>query len=235
MRILGVIPARGGSKTIPRKNLSLLAGKPLLAYALEAALKSKLLDRVIVSTEDEEIARVARSYGAEAPFVRPKELARDEVSIIPVVQHAMKCLGESEGWIADIIASIQPTSPLVETTDIDSAIDKLIKTGCDSVVSVCRIVHGHPYWAIRLEGDRAIALDKRGYEHLQKQDLPVFYMPNGALYVRKREVLEKWDGRGFALGRDVRAIVMDEAKSIDIDTLLNLIVAENLIKAKKMS
>lgn len=234
MKMLGVIPARGGSKSIPRKNLKSVAGKPLIAYALEAALKSKLLDRVIVSTEDQEIARVAKSYGAEVPFIRPEELTRDEVSIIPVVQHAMKRLEESEGWRADVIASIQPTSPLIEATDIDSAIDKLIKTGCDSVVSVCKIVHGHPYWAMRLEGDRLTPLNPEGYRYLQKQDLPSFYVLNGALYVRRREILENWSGRDFALGEDVRAIVMDEAKSMDIDTPLDLIVAENLIKAKKM-
>jgi len=233
MKILGVIPARGGSKGIPRKNLKRVAGKPLIAYATEAALKSKLLDRIIVSTEDREIARVAKRYGAEVPFIRPKKLAQDEISTIPVVQHAMKYLEKSEGWRADVIASIQPTSPLIEATDIDSAVNKLIKTGCDSVVSVSKIAHGHPYWAMKLEGDRIIPLNPKGYRCLQKQNLPSFYVLNGALYVRKRKLLENWSGHDFALGKDVRAIVMDETKSIDIDTPLDLIIAENLIKAKK--
>ncbi len=216
-----------------RKNLRCIAGKPLIAYVIEKALKSKLLNRVIVSTEDEEIAGVARSYGAEVPFVRPKELALDEVSIIPVVQHAMGHLNKNEGWRADVIASIQPTSPLTGATDIDSAITKLIETGCDSVVSVCKITHGHPYWAMRLDGDRLTPLNPEGHRYLQKQDLPLFYMINGALYVRKREVLEKWDGRDFALGKDIRAIVMNEIKSIDIDTPIDLLIAETVIKAGK--
>lgn len=235
MKLLGVIPARGGSKSVPRKNLKSLAGKPLVAYVIEEALKSKLLNRVIVSTEDKEIARVARSYGAEVPFMRPKELARDEVSIIPVVQHAMRYLDENESWRADVIASIQPTSPFIEAADIDSAVTKLIKTRCDSVVSVCKMVHGHPYWAMKLEGDRLTPLNPKGHRYLQKQDLPPFYMLNGALYVRRRKVLENWSGRDFALGKDVRAIVMDEAKSIDIDTPVDFMVAENLIKKRKVS
>lgn len=233
MKVLGVIPARGSSKSVPRKNLQRIAGKPLIAHVIEEALRSKLLNRVIVSTEDEEIAKVARSYGAEVPFTRPKELARDEVSIIPVVQHAMRYLDENESWRADVIASIQPTSPLTEATDIDSAITKLIETGCDSVVSVCKIAHGHPYWAMRLDGDRPTPLNPEGYRYLQKQDLPPFYTINGALYIRRRSVLENWDGRDFGLGKDVRAIVMDEIKSIDIDTPLDLMVAEAVIKAGK--
>lgn len=233
MKVLGVIPARGGSKGVPRKNLQMLVGNPLIFYVINAALESKLLNRVIVSTEDEEIARVARSYGAEVPFTRPKELARDEVSLIPVVQHAMRYLDENEGWKADIIVSIQPTSPLIESLDIDSAIDKLIKTGCDSVVSVCKIVHGHPYWAMRLDGDKLTPLNPEGHRYLQRQDLPAFYMINGALYVRRRKVLENWNGRDFALSKDVRAIVMDEIKSIDINAPLDLMIAEAAIKAGK--
>lgn len=233
MKILGVIPARGGSRTVPRKNLQRIAGRPLIAYAIGAALKSKLLDRVIVSTEDEEIAKVARKYGAEVPFMRPKELARDNVSLIPVIQHAMRYL-ENVGWKADVIVSIQPTSPLIEATDIDLAIDKLVKTGCDSVVSVCRIVHGHPYRALKLNGDRVVPFVKKGQRYLQKQDLPPFYIFNGALFVRRRKVLEKWSGHDFALGKDVRAIVMDEMKSINIDTPLDLMVAKAVIKSRKL-
>lgn len=186
-----------------------------------------------MSTDDEEITKAAKSYGAEVPFIRPKELARDEVSLIPVIQHAMRYL-ENENWRTDVIASIQPTSPLIEATDIDLAIDKLLKTGCDSVVSVCKIVHGHPYRAMRLKGDRLIPLHEEGYRYLQKQDLPQFYIINGALYVRRRKVLENWSGHDFALGEDIRAIITDEIRSINIDTPLDLIVAETIIKAKKL-
>lgn len=233
MKILGVIPARGGSKGIPGKNLKNIAGKPLIAYVIGKALKSKLLERVIVSTDDEEIAKTAKSYGAEVPFIRPKALARDEVSLIPVIQHAMRYL-DNKNWKADVIASIQPTSPLIEAADIDLAIDKLLKTGCDSVVSVCKIVHGHPYRAMRLKNDRITPLHEESYRYLQKQDLPQFYMINGALYVRRREVLENWSGHDFALGEDIRAIIMDEIRSINIDTPLDLIIAEIMIETRKL-
>lgn len=232
MKILGVIPARGGSKAVPRKNLKMLASKPLISYVIEAVLKSDLLNRVIVSTEDEEIAQVAKRFGAEVPFLMPPELARDEVSLIPVAQHAARYF-DKEGWKADIIASIQPTSPLIEAENIDSAINKLMETGCDSVVTVCKITHGHPYWAMKLEDDTLTPVNPKGFRYLQKQDLPPFYMINGALYVRRRKVLEEWSGHDFALGKDVRAIVMDEIKSIDIDSPLDLMIAKTVIKAGK--
>lgn len=233
MKVLGVIPARGGSKSIPRKNLKYIAGKPLIAYVIETALKCRLLNRVIVSTEDKEIGRVAKSYGAEVPFLRPKELARDEVSIIPVVQHAMRYLEKNESWKADVIASIQPTSPLIEAADIDRAVNQLVKSRCDAVISVCKITHGHPFRALRVEGDKVIPLYRKGFRYLQKQDLPTLYMPNGALYVRRREILERWNGRDFALGKEIRAIIMDELKSINIDTPLDLVIVEAVIKKMK--
>jgi CMP-N-acetylneuraminic acid synthetase len=233
MKILGIIPARGGSKGVPRKNLYDLLGKPLIAYVIEAALKARALHRVIVSTEDKEIAKVARDLGAEVPFLRPRELAADDVSLIPVLQHAVRELERTDGWSADIIASIQPTSPLVGSADIDSAVRKLLQVNCDSVVSVCKILHGHPYRAMKLEGDRLIPLFPQGEQYLQKQDLPSFYMFNGAIFVRKRRLLEEWSGKDFALGKDVRAIVMDVTKSINIDTQIDLALAEILLRRSK--
>ena len=209
-----------------------LAGKPLISYVIEAALKSKRLGRVIVSTEDGEIARVAERCGAEVPFIRPAPLARDEVSLVPVVQHAVKYLREREGWNAEIVASIQPTSPLLEDKDIDSAIGKLSKTGCDSVVTVCKLTHGHPYWSLKMKGDKILPFYPKGFRCLQKQDLLPFYIINGALYVRRRKVLESWSGRDFGLGKDVRAVVMDELRSVDIDTQLNSLVAQAIIRAQ---
>ncbi|HDI12705.1 MAG TPA: acylneuraminate cytidylyltransferase family protein [Hadesarchaea archaeon] len=232
MKILGVIPARGGSKGVPGKNLKKLAGKPLISYVIEAALRSKRLNRIIVSTDDRKIAKVAKRCGAEIPFIRPAALARDEISLIPVIQHAVKYLEENEGWSAEVVASIQPTSPLLESRDIDFAITKLIKTKCDSVVTICRITHGHPYWALKMKGDRLIPFYSRGFRCLQKQDLPPLYHINGALYVRWRKILESWSGKDFGLGRDVRAVVMDELRSVDIDTQLDFLVAEALLKMK---
>jgi len=231
IRVLGVIPARGGSKGVPGKNLKPLAGKPLIAYILEAALQAKTLDRVIVSTEDEEIATVARGYGAEVPFLRPQELAGDEVSLIPVVKHAVEQLDKMD-WKADIVASLQPTSPLTESRDIENAVNKMIKTGCDSVVSIRQINQPHPYWAMKLHEDRLFPLYAEGFRFLQRQDLPSLYALTGAIYVRKKGLLEKWSGRDFALGEDVRAIIMDKETSIDINSPLDFLVAEAIFKDK---
>jgi len=228
-KVLAVIPARGGSKGIPRKNLKLLAGKPLIAYIIEAALKAKTLDKVMVSTEDEEIAAVAKEYGAEVSFLRPPELARDEISLIPVVKHAME-FWDRQSWRADIIVSLQPTSPLTEPQDIDKAVDTMVNTGCDAVVSVCRIEHPHPFRAMKLEEGRLLPLYPEAQKFLQRQDLPPLYASSGAVYVRRREVLENWSGEDFALGEDVRALVMSTEKSIDINSPIDFLMLEAKLK-----
>jgi CMP-N,N'-diacetyllegionaminic acid synthase len=234
IKVAGVIPARGGSKGVPGKNLKPLAGKPLIAYILGAASQAKVLDRVIVSTEDEEIAAVAKSCGAEVPFLRPRELADDKVSLIPVVRHVMEYLDE-QGWSPDIVASLQPTAPFIEPEDIENAVNKLIQTGCDSVVSVCQISGQHPYWTMKLDRDRLVPFYAEGFRFLQRQDLPPLYALVGAIYARRRELLEKWTGEDFALGKDVRAIVINEEKSIDINNPLDFLVAEAVLKGRAMA
>jgi len=222
MRVLGVICARGGSKSIPRKNLADVNGRPLLAYVIEAARGARRLDRVVVSTDDEEIATVAREWGAETPFRRPAALAGDEVSLIPVLQHA---LGQMDGlgFPADVVVSIQPTSPLLEGADIDQAVEKLESTGADSVVSVEPIRHEHPFWAKRLEGDRVVPFSEQTDEsYLQRQDLPPAHIFDGGIFLRRRRLLEEWSGRDFGLGRDVRALVLGGWKSLHIDDPIHL-------------
>lgn len=222
MQTLGVIPARGGSKSIPRKNLAPVAGRPLLAYAIGAARRARRLDRFVVSTEDEEIAAVARELGAEVPFLRPPELATDDVSIVPVVRHAMESM-DALGFRADAVLSLQATSPFLEGDDIDVAIEKLETSGADSVCSVEPIEHAHPYWVKRLEGDRILPFnDASDDSYLQRQDLPPAYILDGGLFLRRRELLEKWSGRDFGLGADVRAVVLGGIKSLHIDDPLEL-------------
>ena len=172
MKVLAVIPARGGSKSIPRKNLVDVAGRPLIAWAIGAAREAKRLDRVIVSTEDEEIAETARKWGAEVPFVRPAELATDTVSLIPVVQHALRAM-DGLGFRADAVVSMQATSPGLRGADLDAAVAKLEESGADSVATVLKVEHEHPYWAKRLEGDRVRPFSAETNEsYLQRQDLP---------------------------------------------------------------
>ncbi|RLJ03260.1 MAG: acylneuraminate cytidylyltransferase family protein [Candidatus Aenigmatarchaeota archaeon] len=231
VKVLGIIPARRGSKRIPDKNLKELAGKPLVSYVIEEALKSKNLDRVVVSTEDEEIAKVARRFGAEV-LMRPEELARDDVPLVAVAKHVMESF-DKIGEIFDIIVSIQPTNPFIEAKDIDEGIEKIIDSGCDSVVSVTRIIGTHPMRAYRREGDRLYPFSEITTEtFLQRQDLPEALGFTGSIYIRKRELLERWDGKGFALGNDIRYIYIEPERAVDINEPIDFILAEAIMRGK---
>jgi CMP-N-acetylneuraminic acid synthetase len=222
LKILVVIPARGGSKSIPRKNLADVAGRPLISYVIGAARAARHVQRVIVSTDDEEIAAVARQWGAEVPFLRPAELARDEVSLGPVVVHALQAM-DGLGFRADAVLSAQPTSPFLDGSDFDALVEKLESTGADSVVSVQAVQHEHPFWIKKLEGDRVRPFNEYTNESiLQRQDLPPAFIFDGALFLRRRHIVEAWTGRDFGLGQDVRAIVLGGLKSLHIDDPLHL-------------
>ena len=228
-KILGVITARGGSKSVPRKNIRPLAGKPLIAWTIETALQSCSLDRVIVSTDDGEIAEISREWKAEVPFLRPAELAQDDTPTLPVLQHVVSSLESSEGYVPEVIVTLQPTSPLRTTEHIDEAVSLLQKTGADSVVSVCLTEHS-PYWMKRLEGGRAYPFLNGQFDNTRRQDLPPAYRVNGAIYATRYHVLMK---ENQILGKDTRAIVMDAESSIDIDTWLDFKIAETLLKERK--
>ena len=230
MKVLGVIPARGGSKSIPGKNLADVNGRPLLSFIIEAAQEAEELDRLVVSTDDEEIATVARKWGADVPFLRPPELATDEVDLVPVVRHAMQEM-DRLGFVADAIVSLQPTSPFLESDDIDLAIQKLEDTGADSVASVLPIDHEHTFWVKRLEGDRVLPFNEYTDEsYLQRQDLPPAFIFDGGIFVRRRRLLEEWSGRDFGLGNDVRAVVLDAWKSLHIDDPLHLELVRTVMR-----
>ncbi len=228
-KILGLIPARGGSKSILRKNIQLLFDKPLIAWTIEAALRSHKLNRVIVSTEDEQIADVSKKIGAEVPFLRPVELAQDHIPTLSVLLHALSWLKERENYTPDIIVLLQPTSPLRCTEHIDQAIALLLESGADSVVSVC-LAKQNPHWMKRLEGDRVYPFVENGQEYHRRQDLPPVYYLNGAVYVTRYEVLTN---QNQIFGNDIRAIVMDPESSIDIDTLFDFKMAELFLKEQK--
>jgi CMP-N,N'-diacetyllegionaminic acid synthase len=222
VKVFVVIPARGGSKSIPRKNLADVNGRPLISYVIESARAAKRVERVIVSTDDDEIAAVARRWGAEVPFMRPAELSGDAVSLGPVVVHSLRAMDEL-GFRADAVLSAQPTSPFLEGADFDAMVEKIETTGADSVVSVQRVQHEHPFWVKRLEGDRVCPFNEYTNESfLQRQDLPPAFIFDGALFLRRRHVVEAWTGRDFGLGKDVRAIVLGGEKSLHIDDELHL-------------
>jgi len=224
MRVLGVIPARGGSKGIPRKNLAPLAGRPLLAYTCDAARDSERLDRVIVSTDDEEIAEVARSNGVEAPFVRPAALSADDASMLDVLLHALDAVGG-----ADAVVLLQPTSPLRTAAHVDEAVDRFAASGADSVVSVVRVPHAFsPGSLLRLDDGRLVPL-LDGEQARRRQDKPVLYARNGpAVLVVGADVLHA----GSLYGDDSRPYEMDLRSSVDIDSPFELELAELLLSKR---
>jgi len=228
MRILGVIPARGGSKGVPRKNIRALGGKPLIAYTIEAAAASKRPTRTIVSTEDEEIARVAREVGGDVPFVRPAKLSTDEAKAIPVIQHALSAVEEQEnGTPYDGVMMLQPTTPFRTSEDIDAAVDLLETTGADSVISVVDVGGHHPARMKYIEGNRLIDPPFcEEYENQPRQELSPMYIRNGAIYLTRREILQS----GSFKGRDCRAWAMPAERSINIDTMLDFKYAEWLLE-----
>jgi N-acylneuraminate cytidylyltransferase len=220
LRTLGVIPARGGSKGIPRKNLAALGGRPLLAYTVDAARRSRLLSHLVVSTEDAEIARVARASGVEV-IERPADLARDATPTLPVVQHAVAEVERRLGRF-DAVFTLQVTSPFRRASDIDEAIERLRTSGAESVIGVVRVLDNHPARIKRICGGRLAPFDTPEPEGVRRQDLPPAYLRNGAVYVTRRDVLDS----GSLLGSDQCPFEMPPERSINIDEPLDLALAE---------
>jgi CMP-N,N'-diacetyllegionaminic acid synthase len=220
MRVLGIITARGGSKGIPGKNLKMLGGRPLLDYTIDAANDTPL-DRLILSTEDKKIADLARSLGCEVPFMRPAELARDETPHLPVIQHAAKWLLEHEGYQADVVLTLQPTSPLRSSADIAAALRMLELSGADSVVSVSEVsAHAHPMRMLRVDDSGHAVLFATGQPVRtrinRRQDLPKAWVMNGAVYACRTDVL--FADEPSLYGDRVVAYPMPAERSISIDT-----------------
>lgn len=214
MRVLGVIPARGGSKGIPRKNIRLLGGKPLIAWTIEAARQSRLLTRVILSTEDEEIAAVGRQWGVEVPFLRPAELAQDDTPTLPVVLHALREL-EHRGEKYDAVCLLQPTAPLRKPEWIDGCIRLLEETGADAVVTVCRIPEEyHPWWALLRDGEGWLMFSHGRSIPARRQDLPPAYHREGSVYVTRRRVLME-DGSLYGKKLEGWEVSRDETVNLD--------------------
>jgi CMP-N-acetylneuraminic acid synthetase/SAM-dependent methyltransferase len=214
MNVLGVIPARGGSKGIPNKSLAIAAGRPLLAYTADAARAATRLTRVIVSTDDAAIADAARSVGLDVPFMRPASLAADDTPMLPVLQHAVQVMREC-GFAADIVVLLQPTSPLRRAEHIDAAVDLLERSGADSVVSVVEVPHQfNPVSVLRLDGDRLKPFVD-GPLVTRRQDKPRVVARNGpAVLAVRTSVLED----GSLYGDDCRALPMSRDESLDIDS-----------------
>jgi CMP-N-acetylneuraminic acid synthetase len=192
MKVLGLIPARGGSKGIPRKNIKLLCGKPLIQYTAEAALSARLLTRVILTTEDEEIAAVGRTCGLEVPFLRPADLARDDTPTLPVVQHAVRCM-EAQGDRYDAVCLLQPTNPLRRAEDINGCVELLDTTDADAVITVLAVPAEHnPHWVYFRDQQNYLQVSTGEVTPIsRRQDLPDAFHREGSVYVTRRDVVMK--------------------------------------------
>ena len=222
--VVAIIPARGGSKGIPRKNLKPLLGKPLMAHIIENAFGAGNIDRVIVSTEDEEIAQVAKKYGAEVPFTRPEELAGDKVLTTPVLQHAVDWLKENEDYDADIVVLLYATSPLLRAEKIREAVEKIKgKPEVDSVVSL--VIDDKYHWK---EQDGKLV---RIYPHkiMRRQDMDPYLIENGAIYIIRKEKMKE---TGDYIGGNIKYIIMDKKDSWDIDEEGDFKIVEALIEKR---
>jgi len=232
-KILGIVPARYGSKGLPRKNIREVAGKTLLQYALEAAKGSRLLSRVVVSTESDEVARNALDWGCEV-IERPQELAQDDTPMVPVIQHALHLLADSEGYCPDITVILQPTAPLRTARHIDESLQLLMSSGAHSVVSVAPVPgHYNPHWQFLIDKDGHLSrYASPSIEQLQtqRQTLPDTYTRNGAVYAFNTELILE---RNSLYGDRCMAYVMPPQESVNIDSQQDLWLAERYLMRRQ--
>jgi N-acylneuraminate cytidylyltransferase len=230
-RALGIIPARGGSKKVPRKNIKPLAGLPLIAHSILAGRAARELDRLIVSTDDQEIASVARQYGAEVPFLRPAELAADDTPDLPVFQHALRWLAEQEGYRPDFVIHLRPTQPLRPAGLIDQVVRLLRETGSDCVKSLVPVEqHPHKMWRLDAEGRPRPFQDSPLWRQVgpdcARQLLEPLYWSAGLVDgIRSATILA-----GSTIGRRVEPIFVDEDLCVDLDSPHHFILAEAMLE-----
>lgn len=226
-KILALILARGGSKGLPGKNILPLKDKPLIAWTIESAKKSKYIDRIVLSTDSNEIAEVAQKFGCDVPFMRPAELAKDSTPSIDPIIHALQALPRE----FDSVLILQPTSPLRSTDDIDGIIEYFYTEQASTAVSVTE-VESHPYWTFRIEGAKLVPFIDDGLKATRRQDLPPAYSINGALYLTKTDFVLK---NRALIDPQTIAYKMPQERSIDIDTGEDLALCEFYLQKRQTS
>jgi len=236
IEILALVPARGGSKSIPRKNIRLFAGHPLISYSIAAALAAETVTRVVVSTDDREIAAIARRYGAETPFLRPEEFSQDSTPDLPVFQHALHWLAENEGYRPEIVVQLRPTSPLRRVWHIDQAVTSLIeRPQADAIRTVC-VPFQNPFkmWRIAVDGfmQPLVQTEFREPYNLPRQVLPEVYWQTGYVDAARVDTIKT---KNSMTGERILPLVIDASEWIDIDTPDDWRRAERLLESGELS
>ena len=233
-KVLAIILARGGSKGIPKKNIKEICGKPLIAYTIEAALLSGIFDKVVVSTDSHEIASVAKSFSASVPFMRPDELSQDHVWSRDALRHAVLECEKEYSTLYDYVVELPCVAPLRNYIHIREAVNKLIQTGADSVISVCKMQDKHPVRMKRIVEDTIQDFCKEfpEGEGSRRQDLEPCYIRNGAIYAMTRKCIVDDFSRN---GKVSRPYIMDEIHSVNIDSMIDYYLAESIIRLKNES
>jgi CMP-N,N'-diacetyllegionaminic acid synthase len=228
-RILALTLARGGSKSVPRKNIRKIMGVPLIAYTIAEALRSKLITRYVVSTDDEEIRQVAIEYGADAPFLRPTEYSTDTASSVLAMKHAVAWVEKDEAAKYDYVIELMCTNPMKTAEDIDACIQKLIDTGTDSVIAVHQLEDHHPIRIKKIVDDKIVDFCLPEIPEIRRQDLkPDAYIRSGSIYALKRDHL-MLEGRRFG-SENSRPYILPPERAINVDTEIDFLIAERLIE-----
>ena len=226
-KILGLIPARAGSKGVPDKNIRLLAGKPLIHYTIEAALKSQYLDTICVSSDIPNIAEICSVFPEiEIPFIRPSSLSLDVTPMIEVIQHALNFYSEN-GRQFDFVCLLQPTFPIRKLDLIDKAIQKIIETGADSLTSIQKIPSQYnPHWAFTMDNNEQLSISTGDKTLItRRQDLPDCWYRDGQIYITSSELI----GKGVIIGDNCIGLINDHALNVNIDTWEDWLLAEKLL------
>lgn len=228
MKILGLIPARGGSKGIPAKNIKLLQGKPLLGYTFDSALESSMLSKIVLSSDDPEILQVARQIGLETPFIRPSDLAADASPTLPVIIHALNYFAE-KGEQFDAVCLLQVTTPFRRKGLIDEAIQKFIESQADALVSVLPVPHEfNPHWIFEPNSEGLLSISTGEKKIIpRRQDLPTAYFRDGSIYLTKTSVLLH---QNSLYGERLAFILGDKESYVNLDTMNDWKKAEDLVK-----
>ncbi len=225
-KILILIPARGGSKGVPKKNVRQIGGKPLIVHTIEAALQANISARVMVTTDDEEIALIAKNAGADVPFMRPFHLAEDNTTTLAVVEYVLERLEKEESYIPDFIILLQPTSPFRNSVDIEKSMQIMLDQDCDSVISVTEVKE-HPFIMYDVnERGRLQQYTHNPQQLTRRQDFPPVYKVNGAIYIVKKQIWDKY--KSFNHVPVIYPYIMSTESSIDIDDEIDWNLAQLL-------